>query len=108
MIGVTDSLPGVDFHLGNDLAGNKVPACAVVVDPPCPAVEDSDIFLACVVTRSQARENLARDPDWSLSDTFLRYYEEASREVESGRGKETFPDIVPDASLGSFSEAGSV
>ena len=63
-VGVVPSLPvdGVDFLLGNDLAGDKVSVTSVLVDAPVEqaeteALEDEfpGIFPACVVTQSQAR-----------------------------------------------------
>lgn len=62
---MVSSLPikGVDFLLGNDLAGDRVSVPPVVVDSPIAeagteALEEEfpGIFPACVVTRSQARE----------------------------------------------------
>ena len=72
-VGVVPSLPidGVDFLLGNDLAGDKVSVTPVLVDAPAEqaeteALEDEfpGIFPACVVTRSQAR-GAKRDLDES-------------------------------------------
>ena len=76
-VGVVPSLPidGVDFLLGNDLAGDKVSVTPVLVDAPAEqaeteALEDEfpGIFPACVVTRSQAR-GAKRDLDESEKTT---------------------------------------
>ena len=76
-MGVVPSLPidGVDFLLGNDLAGDKVSVAPVLVDAPAEqaeteALEDEfpGIFPACVVTRSQAR-GAERDLDESEKAT---------------------------------------
>ena len=76
-VGVVPSLPidGVDFLLGNDLAGDKVSVTPVLVDAPAEqaeteALEDEfpGIFPACVVTRSQAR-GAKRDLDESEKAT---------------------------------------
>ena len=72
-VGVVPSLPidGVDFTLGNDLAGDKVSVTPVRVDAPAEqaeteALEDEfpGISPTCVVTRSQAR-GAKRDLDES-------------------------------------------
>ena len=64
-VGVVPSLPieGVDFLLGNDLAGDKVNVTPVVVHPPreeakTEALDDDfpGIFPSCVVTHSQSKE----------------------------------------------------
>ncbi len=64
-VGVVPSLPieGIDFLLGNDLAGDKVSVMPVVVDPPREEAktealkeEFPGIFPACVVTRSQSEK----------------------------------------------------
>ena len=76
-VGVVPCLPidGVDFLLGNDLAGDKVSVTPVLVDAPAEqaeteALEDEfpGIFPACVVTRSQAR-GVKRDLDESEKTT---------------------------------------
>ena len=89
-VGVVPSLPidGIDFLLGNDLAGDKVSVTPVLVDAPAEQAETEasedefpGIFPACVVTRSQAR-GAKRDLDESekatdtgvlLAETFFSY-----------------------------------
>ncbi|KAL3973678.1 kelch-like protein 33 [Sarotherodon galilaeus] len=66
-------IPGIDFILGNDLAGGKVMPVPEVLDRPELSL-DSDsaqdqpaIFPACVVTRAQTKKY---GPD--LADSFMR------------------------------------
>ena len=61
VVGVQYSLPvqGIDFILGNDLAGGKVMADPLVSCVPCRETmiitSDSDLFPACAVTRAMSR-----------------------------------------------------
>ena len=87
-VGIVPELPfeGVDFVLGNDLAGTKVQACPVVSASPKTSpevetlrVEFPGIFPFCATTRSQSKEakddlEASEKPDengvW-LSETFF-------------------------------------
>ncbi|XP_068225197.1 uncharacterized protein [Palaemon carinicauda] len=57
-VGVVDELPirGVDFLMGNDLAGGKVVPSPIVVDTPLEVspVEDPVLYPSCVVQRSRS------------------------------------------------------
>ncbi|XP_066952544.1 uncharacterized protein [Macrobrachium rosenbergii] len=57
-VGVVDELPiqGVDFLMGNDLAGRKVVPSPIVVDTPLEVspVEDPVLYPSCVVQRSRS------------------------------------------------------
>ena len=82
-LGIRSSLPfeGVNFLLGNDLAGDKVGVSPVIYDKPCfdqvPDPIESDhpgLYPSCVVTRAMSRkepleENTSSEVD--LSETFL-------------------------------------
>ncbi|KAJ0047442.1 hypothetical protein NL108_000158 [Boleophthalmus pectinirostris] len=69
-VAVLPALPikGVDFILGNDLAGGKVSPVPEVVERPDQSTESdhTDVFPECAVTRSQARNDVV-----DLSDSFL-------------------------------------
>ncbi|XP_068229342.1 uncharacterized protein [Palaemon carinicauda] len=58
IVGVVDELPirGVDFLMGNDLAGGKVVPSPIVVDTPVEVspVEDPVLYPSCVVQRSRS------------------------------------------------------
>ncbi|XP_068206298.1 uncharacterized protein [Palaemon carinicauda] len=58
IVGVVDELPirGVDFLMGNDLAGGKVVPSPVIVDTPLEVspVEDPVLYPSCVVQRSRS------------------------------------------------------
>ena len=71
-VGVVPELPmaGIDFLLGNDLAGDKVVVSPVVSEKPVEVAETEQlqvefpgIFPDCVVTRSQARRATQDDAD---------------------------------------------
>lgn len=55
-------VPGVDFLLGNDIAGGKVNPTPIIVDVPvainAPSEnqESPEVFPACAITRAQARK----------------------------------------------------
>ncbi|XP_068207459.1 uncharacterized protein [Palaemon carinicauda] len=57
-VGVVDELPirGVDFLMGNDLAGGKVVPSPIVVDTPLEVspVEDPVLYPSCVLQRSRS------------------------------------------------------
>ncbi|KAK4307271.1 hypothetical protein Pmani_020933 [Petrolisthes manimaculis] len=92
LVGVVDQLPvpGVQFILGNDLAGGKMGSLPVVSEVPVESKETeklveeiSDVFPVCAVTRSMtARKEsepdetemklpLCEDVEVDLSETFL-------------------------------------
>ena len=86
VVAVVPSLPvdGIDFVLGNDLAGTQVCVTPVVSTEPCEVPETlaleqehPEVFTACVVTRSQSsKQQLETQGVWEdssidLSDTFF-------------------------------------
>lgn len=86
IVGIRPSLPveGVDFLLGNDLAGGKVKPGPIVT--PKPVIEDATerlgedipgIFPACAVTRSMAKraeaEAVGESEVVDLSQTFVNH-----------------------------------
>ena len=89
-VGVVPELPmsGVDFLLGNDLAGDKVVASPVVSEKPVEVAETEvlqedfpGIFPDCAVTRSQARRaeqedaesvDVENSTDVWLAETFFK------------------------------------
>ena len=84
-VGITSSLPidGIDFLLGNDLAGGKVVANSLVTDMPsnCQQLDlVSNLDPACVVTRaSKEHESITDTLAWESID------EETSQEDVSER-----------------------
>ena len=84
-VGITSSLPidGIDFLLGNDLAGGKVVANSLVTDMPCNCQQLDpvpNLDPACVVTRaSKEQENITDTLVWESTD------EETSQEDVSER-----------------------
>ena len=90
-VGITSSLPidGIDFLLGNDLAGGKVVANSLVTDMPCNCQQLDpvpNLDPACVVTR-------ARKEQESITDTLVREStdEETSQEDVSERPESPRP-----------------
>ena len=73
-VGITSSLPvdGIDFLLGNDLAGGKVIANSLATDMPCICQQFDpvpNLDPACVVTReSKEQENIADTLVWESSE----------------------------------------
>ena len=66
-VGIVDELPvsGVDFLLGNDIAGGKVTALPVLCDRPMESVEtrqlvekEPELFPVCAVTRAMAARGM--------------------------------------------------
>ena len=84
-VGITSSLPidGIDFLLGNDLAGGKVVANSLVTDMPCNCQQLNpvpNLDPACVVTRaSKEQESITDTLVWESTD------EETSQEDVSER-----------------------
>ena len=84
-VGITSLLPidGIDFLLGNDLAGGKVVANSLVTDMPCNCQQLDpvpNLDPACVVTRaSKEQENITDTLVWESTD------EETSQEDVSER-----------------------
>ena len=84
-VGITSSLPidGIDFLLGNDLAGGKVVANSLVTDMPCNCQQLDpvpNLDPACVVTRaSKEQESITDTLVWESTD------EETSQEDVSER-----------------------
>ena len=84
-VGITSSLPidGIDFLLGNDLAGGKVVANSLVTDMPCNCQQLDpvpNLDPACVVTRaSKEQESITDTIVWESTD------EETSQENVSER-----------------------
>ena len=84
-VGITSSLPidGIDFLLGNDLAGGKVVANSLVTDMPCNCQQLDpvpNLGPACVVTRaSKEQESITDTLVWESTD------EETSQEDVSER-----------------------
>ena len=84
-VGITSSLPidGIDFLLGNDLAGGKVVANSLVTDMPCNCQQLDpvpNLDPACVVTRASKEEESITDTlVWESTD------EETSQEDVSER-----------------------
>ena len=84
-VGITSSLPidGIDFLLGNDLAGGKVVANSLVIDMPCNCQQLDpvpNLDPACVVTRaSKEQESITDTLVWESTD------EETSQEDVSER-----------------------
>lgn len=81
-VAVLPALPikGVDFILGNDLAGGKVSPVLEVVESPESNTEpdNTDVFPNCVVTRAQAKKYGV-----DLSDSFLVTEEYSEMEPKS-------------------------
>lgn len=85
---VLPALPikGVDFILGNDIAGGKVVPAPEILDQPNLTLESDsttlkcDIFPACVVTRAQSKKN-----DVDLSDSFMIPEKDPDAEVAQPR-----------------------
>ena len=73
-VGITSSLPidGIDFLLGNDLAGGKVVANSLVTDMPCNCQQLDpvpNLDPACVVTRaSTEQESITDTLVWESTD----------------------------------------
>ena len=73
-VGITSSLPidGIDFLLGNDLAGGKVVANSLVTDIPCNCQQLDpvpNLDPACVVTRaSKEQESITDTLVWESTD----------------------------------------
>ena len=73
-VGITSSLPidGIDFLLGNDLAGGKVVANSLVTDMPCNCQQRDpvpNLDPACVVTRaSKEQESITDTLVWESTD----------------------------------------
>ena len=84
-VGITSSLPidGIDFLLGNDLAGGKVVANSLVTDMPCNCQQLDpvpNLDPACVVTRAnKEQESITDTLVWESTD------EETSQEDVSER-----------------------
>ena len=84
-VGITSSLPidGIDFLLGNDLAGGKVVANSLVTDMPCNCQQLDpvpNLDPACVVTQaSKEQESITDTLVWERTD------EETSQEDVSER-----------------------
>ena len=84
-VGITSSLPidGIDFLLGNDLAGGKVVANSLVTGMPCNCQQLDpvpNLDPACVVTRaSKEQESITDTLVWESTD------EETSQEDVSER-----------------------
>ena len=84
-VGITSSLPidGIDFVLGNDLAGGKVVANSLATDMPCNCQQLDpvpNLDPACVVTRaSKEQESITDTLVWKSTD------EETSQEDVSER-----------------------
>lgn len=76
-VAVCPELPieGIDFLMGNDIAGGKVtPALEVLytplrIDDGKPSPTELELYPACAVTRAQARKNVVEDVP--LSDSVL-------------------------------------
>ena len=99
-VGIVSSLPidGVDFLLGNDLAGDRVDVTPVVVERPVEVAETEalqdefpGIFPACVVTRSQSRRSkrdLENSESVSDSGVFLAetFFKGVDSDLDSGPG----------------------
>ena len=90
-VGITSSLPidGIDFLLGNDLAGGKVVANSLVTDMPCNCQQLDpvpNLHPACVVTRaSKEQESITDTLVWESTD------EETSQEDVSERPESPRP-----------------
>ena len=90
-VGITSSLPidGIDFLLGNDLAGGKVVANSLVTDMPCNCQQLDpvpNLDPACVVTRaSKEQESITDTLVWESTD------EETSQEDVSERPESPRP-----------------
>ena len=73
-VGITSSLPidGIDFLLGNDLAGGKVVANSLVTDMPCNCQQLDpvpNLDPACIVTRaSKGQESITDTLVWESTD----------------------------------------
>ena len=73
-VGITSSLPidGIDFLLGNDLAGGKVVANSLVTDMPCNCQQLDpvpNLDPSCVVTQaSKEQENITDTLVWESTD----------------------------------------
>ena len=73
-VGITSSLPidGIDFLLGNDLAGGKVVANSLVTDMPCNCQQLDpvpNLDPACVATRaSKEQESITDTLVWESTD----------------------------------------
>ena len=89
-VGITSSLPidGIDFLLGNDLAGGKVVANSLVTDMPrnCQQLDPvPNLDLACVVTRaSKEQESITDTLVWESTDEKTSQ-EDVSERPESPR-----------------------
>ena len=90
-VGITSSLPidGIDFLLGNDLAGGKVVGNSLVTDMPCNCQQLDpvpNLDPACVVTRaSKEQESITDTLVWERTD------EETSQEDVSERPESPRP-----------------
>ena len=90
-VGITSSLPidGIDFLLGNDLAGGKVAANSLVTEMPCNCQQLDpvpNLDPACVVTRvSKEQERITYTLVWESTD------EETSQEDVSERPESPRP-----------------
>ena len=121
-VGVVPKLPmaGIDFLLGNDLAGDKVAVDPVVSEKPVEVAETEQlqeefpgIFPDCVVTRSQARRAAQEDADscdvedsgvW-LAETFFKDLDDRGVDVGS---KASNDELFSKSSLVQAQQADSV
>ena len=89
-VGITSSLPidGIDFLLGNDLAGGKVVANPLVTSMPCNCQQLDpvpNLDPACVVTRaSKEQESITDTLVWESTDEETSH-EDVSERPESPR-----------------------
>ena len=89
-VGITSSLPidGIDFLLGNDLAGGKVVANSLVTSMPCNCQQLDpvpNLDPACVVTRaSKEQESITDTLVWESTDEETSH-EDVSERPESPR-----------------------
>lgn len=98
---------GIDFIMGNDIAGGKVYPTPEVVDIPIPESENDElahhhpnVFTSCVLTRAQAKVKAEVDLSDSLFASIL--FEENVPPIESVTGSPAEPgrvSAVPAASL---------
>ena len=79
-VGITSSLPidGIDFLLGNDLAGGKVVANSLVTDIPCNCQQLDpvpNLDPVCVVTRaSKEQESITDTLVWESTDEETNHF----------------------------------
>ena len=91
--GIQPSLPfeGVHLILGNDLAGDKVVANAIVTETPCleqpPVPVEKTIpgqYPACVVTRAMSKKKENSEDEITLADTIIGQVLESEPPKTSG------------------------